>query len=244
MDGYGQFCPIARASEVFAERWTPLVLREVISGHHHFNEIMKGLHRISPSVLGQRLRTLERAGILEARPNPSGRGSTYYIAPAGQPLADVVRALGIWGQQWLELKREDLDPDFLMWQIFKHLKNERLPADRLVVRFDFKELRKSYWLVVRRDDPDLCYSDPGFGEHVMVRADLETLTRVYLGELHLKDASECGLLEIEGPRDLVRSMPTWFPASGYAAYARPVRYHATRQSFVRVTKPTQTAITA
>jgi DNA-binding HxlR family transcriptional regulator len=244
MDGYGQFCPIARASEVFAERWTPLVLREVISGHHHFNEILKGLHRISPSVLGQRLRTLERAGILEARPNPTGRGSTYYISPAGQPLADVVRALGIWGQQWLELKREDLDPDFLMWQIFKHLKNDRLPADRRVVRFDFKELRKSYWLVLKRDDPDLCYSDPGFGEHVMVRADLETLTRVYLGELDLKGASACGMVEIEGPRDLVRSVPMWFPASGYAAYARPVRYDSTKRSFFRVEKQAQRAITA
>jgi len=93
MHGYGQFYPVARASEIFAERWTPLVLREVISGHHHFNEILKGLHRISPSVLGQRLRTLERAGIIEARANPSGRGSTYYISPAGKPLVDVFRVL-------------------------------------------------------------------------------------------------------------------------------------------------------
>ena len=244
MNGYGQFCPVARASEIFAERWTPLVLREVISGHHHFNEILKGLHRISPSVLGQRLRALESAGILEARPNPGGRGSTYYISPAGRPLADVVRALGIWGQEWLELRREDLDPDFLMWQIFLHLKNETLPAERRVVRFDFKGLRKSYWLVLRRDEPDLCYSDPGFGEHVMVRADLETLTRVYLGELELKAAVATGLVEIEGPRDLLRSMPTWFPASGYAAYARPVRYDSTTRNFVRVAKPAQTAITA
>jgi DNA-binding HxlR family transcriptional regulator len=244
MNGYGQFCPVARASEIFAERWTPLVLREVISGHHHFNEILKGLHRISPSVLGQRLRALERAGILEARANPSGRGSTYYLSPAGQPLADVVRALGIWGQEWLELKRDDLDPDFLMWQIFIHLKNDTLPGDRLVVRFDFKGLRKSYWLVLKRDDPDLCYSDPGFGEDVMVRADLETLTRVYLGELDLKGASAFGRVEIEGPRALVRSMPAWFPASGYAAYARPVRYDPAKRNFVRLERRAQAPITA
>jgi DNA-binding HxlR family transcriptional regulator len=244
MNGYGQFCPVARASEVFAERWTPLVLREVISGHHHFNEMLRGLHRISPSVLGQRLRSLERAGILEARPNPAGRGSTYYISPAGQPLADVVRALGIWGQESLELKREDLDPDFLMWQIFKHLKNDTLPANPRVVRFDFKGLSKSYWLVLRRDDPDLCYSDPGFGEYLMVRADLETLTRVYLGELDLKSASSIGLVEIEGPRDLVRSMPAWFPASGYAAYARPVRYDPAKRTFVRMERRAHAAVTA
>jgi DNA-binding HxlR family transcriptional regulator len=244
MHGYGQFCPVARASEIFAERWTPLVLREVISGHHHFSEILKGLHRISPSVLGQRLRTLERAGIIEARANPSGRGSTYYISPAGKPLVDVVRALGIWGQEYLELKREDLDPDFLMWQVFKHLKNDLLPTDQRVVRFDFKGLRQSYWLVLRRDDPDLCYSDPGFGEHVMVRADLETLTRVYLGELELKAASAAGLVEIEGPRDLVKSMATWFPASGYARFAHPVRYDSTKRSFIRVEKQAQAAATA
>jgi DNA-binding HxlR family transcriptional regulator len=244
MNGYGQFCPVARASEVFAERWTPLVLREVISGHHHFNEMLKGLHRISPSVLGQRLRSLERAGILETRPNPAGRGSTYYISPAGQPLADVVRALGIWGQESLELKGEDLDPDFLMWQIFKHLKNDLLPPNPRVVRFDFKGLRKSYWLVLRRDDPDLCYSDPGFGDYLKVRADLETLTRVYLGELDLKSASLTGLVEIEGPRDLVRSMPAWFPASGYAAYARPVRYDPVKRTFVRLEKRAQATVTA
>src|ERR1700686_1474007 len=120
MGGYGQFCPLARASEIFAERWTPLVVREVMAGRHHFNEILKGLHRISPSVLGQRLHTLEQAGILEARPNPTGRGSTYHLSPAGMRLAEVVRALGVWGQEWLELdRREHLDPDFLMWRIFK-----------------------------------------------------------------------------------------------------------------------------
>lgn len=243
MNGYGQFCPVARASEIFAERWTPLVLREVISGHHHFNEILKGLHRISPSVLGQRLRTLERAGIIEARPNPSGRGSTYYMSPAGMPLVDIVRALGIWGQGYLELKRDDLDPDFLMWQVFQHLKSDLMPAHQRVVRFDFKGLRQSYWLVLRRDDPDLCYSDPGFGEHLMVRSDLETLTRVYLGELELRAASACGLVEIDGPRDLVRSMAMWFPASGYARFARRVRFDSTKRTFIHVGKQAQTVAT-
>jgi DNA-binding HxlR family transcriptional regulator len=244
MNGYGQFCPVARASEIFAERWTPLVLREVISGHHHFNEILKGLHGISPSVLGQRLRALERAGILEAHANPAGRGSTYHMSPAGMPLAEVVRALGIWGQEWLELKREDLDPDFLMWQIFQHLQQDKLPADKRVVRFDFKGVRKSYWLVLKRGDPDLCYSDPGFGEHLMVRADLETLTRVYLGELELNAAWATGLVEVDGPRDVVKSMAAWFPVSGFARYARPVRYDAKNRSFVRVDKQVRPAVTA
>jgi DNA-binding HxlR family transcriptional regulator len=224
MAGYGQFCPVARASEIFAERWTPLILREIMSGRHHFNEILQGLHRISPTLLGERLRRLERADIVEARPNPTGRGSTYYLTTSGTQLAEVVRALGAWGQRWLEVGREHLDPDFLMWRVYKHLHLEDLPARRQVVRFDFAEPRKSYWLVLRRPDPDLCYSDPGFGDDVVVRADLEALVRVYLGQLELGQARAAGLIEIEGFRDAAAAMTRWFPRSGYAAHARRVRY--------------------
>jgi len=215
-----------------------------MAGRHHFNEILKGLHRISPSVLGQRLRTLEHAGILETRPNPTGRGSTYHLSPAGMQLAEVVRALGVWGQQWLELDRKHLDPDFLMWRIFKHLPREEVPVSRRVVRFDFKKERKSYWLVLKRDDLDLCYTDPGFGEDMIVRADLETLTRVYLGELELTAAWATGLVEVDGPRELVRSMAEWFPVSGFAPHARPVRYDATTRSFVRLDKHVRPLATA
>lgn len=232
--GYGQFCPIARASEIFAERWTPLVLREVIAGRHHFNEILKGLHSISPSVLGDRLRRLERSGILEALPNPTGRGSTYFLTPSGQELASVVRALGEWGMRWLSLEREHLDADFLMWRIFKHLRVDELPAQRRVARFDLKGEPKSYWLVLQRGDPDLCYSDPGFGDDIVVRADLETLVRVYLGELEFKKARSAGLVEIEGQRDLASALAKWFPQSGFAGAARRMRYDETTQAFVPV----------
>src|ERR1043165_7140396 len=127
MTGYGQFCPVARASEIFAERWTPLILGEVMSERHHFNEILRGLHGCSPTLLRERLRRLERADVIEARPNPSGRGSTYYLTPSGTQLTEVVRALGAWGQYWLELEREHIDPDYLMWAIFTHLAEDALP---------------------------------------------------------------------------------------------------------------------
>ena len=234
MPAYGQFCPIARASEIFAERWTPLVLREVIAGRHHFNEILKGLHSISPSVLGDRLRRLETSGILEALPNPTGRGSTYFLTPSGQELASVVRALGEWGMRWLSLEPEHLDADFLMWRIFKHLRVDELPAQRRVARFDLKGEPKSYWLVLQRGDPDLCYSDPGFGDDIVVRADLETLVRVYLGELEFKKARSAGLVEIEGQRDLASALARWFPQSGFAGAARRMRYDETTQAFVPV----------
>lgn len=234
MSGYGQFCPVARASEIFAERWTPLVVREIMVGHHHFSEILKGLHSISPSMLGSRLRSLERAGIIETGPNPTGRGSTYHLSEAGAKLAEIVKSLGVWGQQYLEVRQEHLDGDVLMWAILTHLHPDSLPVARRVVRFEFRDEKKRYWLVLRRDDPDICYSDPGFGDDLAIRSDLECVTRVYLGELSLADARRVGRLEIEGPRELARGVDAWFPVSGFAAHARPVTCDPASQSFVRI----------
>ncbi len=231
MAGYRQFCPVARASEIFAERWTPLILREILADRHHFSEILKGLHRISPSMLGQRLRSLERVGVVETRPNPTGRGSTYHLTKAGSQLAELVGTLGIWGQRWLEIQPEHLDSDFLMWRILKHLHVDKLPLQRRVVRFEFRDEKKRYWLVLRRDDPDLCYSDPGFGDDLVIRTDLEAITRVYLGQLRLADAQRSGLLDIDGPRELALGVAQWFPISGFAANARAVWYDRDSQSF-------------
>src|SRR5690349_8837487 len=191
MEGYGQFCPVARASEIFAERWTPLIVREIMSDRHHFNEILKGLHGAPPTLLGERLRGLE-------------------------------------------LRREHCDPDVLMWAVFTHLVPENLPARRQVVRFEFRELGRTYWLILRRPDPDLCYNDPGFGDDVVVRADLETLVRVYLGQLDVRRARGAGLVEVDGSREAVASLSKWFPRSGFAAHARPVRYETAEKRFVRV----------
>lgn len=232
MSGYGQFCPVARASEIFAERWTPLILREIRADHHHFSEILKGLHRVSPSVLGQRLRSLERVGVIEARPNPSGRGSTYYLTEAGRQLAEVIQALGAWGQRWLEVGPEHMDPDVLMWQVFKHLDPSRLPAAPRVVRFELHGVRRRYWLVLNRDDPDLCYSDPGFDTDLVVRGGVEALVRVYLGQWSLADAMQCGQVVTEGSRELARGMAEWFPRSGFAPHARPVTFDGSTKSFV------------
>ncbi len=219
---------------MFAERWTPLIIREIMSDRHHFNEILQGLHGISPTLLGERLRRLERAEVVELRPNPSGRGSTYYLTPGGLQLAEVVQALGAWGQRWLELGREHMDPDFLMWRIFLHLAHDSMPARRQVVRFEFADERKAYWLVLRRPDPDLCYKDPGFGDDLVVRADLEALVRVYLGQLDLASARRAGLIRIDGPRDAVAAVARWLPTSGFAASARPMRYDRAARAFVRV----------
>jgi DNA-binding HxlR family transcriptional regulator len=234
MPGYGQFCPVARASEIFAGRWTPLIIRELMSGHHHFNEILKGLHSISPSMLGARLRSLERAGVIQTGPNPTGRGSTYHLSEAGRQLAQIVHGLGVWGQQYLELQPDHLDGDYLMWALFSHLRAEHLPPRRTVVRFELRDEAKRYWLVLNRDDPDLCYSDPGFGDDLVIRSDLGCLTRVYLGQFGFAEARRVGAVEIEGPRDLVRGVEAWFPISGFASHARAVRYDRDSRSFVKI----------
>src|SRR5450756_448129 len=148
MAGYGQFCPVARASEIFAERRTPLILRELLAQHHHFSEILKGLHRISPSLLGQRLKSLERVGVIETRPNPTGRGSTYYLTEAGDQLAQLIGALGIWGQNWLDLQPQHLDSDILMWAILSHLQIDKLPVQRRVVRFEFQAETEREWMLL------------------------------------------------------------------------------------------------
>lgn len=232
MSGYGQFCPVARASEIFAERWTPLILREIGAGHHHFSEILKGLHRASPSVLGQRLRNLERMGIVELHANHSGRGSTYHLTEAGAQLAGVIKLLGDWGQRWLELGPEHIDPDFFMWKVFQHLDLGRMPAVRRVVRFEFDEVPKRYWLVLEQNDPDLCYSDAGFDVDLVVHASLEALIRVHLGQLSLTDARRSRLLRTDGPSDLSRGFDDWFPRSRFAPQARPMRYDPAERSFV------------
>ena len=218
MAGYGQFCPVARASEIFAERWTPLILRELLAGHHHFSEILKGLHRISPSLLGQRLRSLERVAVIEARPNPTGRGSTYHLTEAGAQLAQLVGALGIWGQNWLDLQPEHLDSDILMWAILTHLPAERMPPQRRVVRFEFRDAKKRYWLVLRRDDPDICYSDPGYGDDLVIRTDLGAVTRVYLGQ-RMRDRS--GMTPSRSRSERSRGLVQVPPSRSESADERP-----------------------
>jgi DNA-binding HxlR family transcriptional regulator len=151
----GPFCPVARASEIVAERWTPLPLRELLAGHERFNQIRRGLHRISPGVLRQRLQRLEQVGVVEIRPNPRGRGSVYHLTEAGLALSEVVESLGVWGQRWLELERRHLDAEALMWAIFTRLEHHRLPVQQVVVKVRFDGHQRSYWLLLSRERPEV-----------------------------------------------------------------------------------------
>ena len=216
MRGYGQFCPVAIASEVFAERWTPLVVRELYCGSRRFNELLHGLPRIPRSVLTQRLRTLEATGVIERRVDHERRGIAYHLTPAGMELGEIVLSLGDWGQRWanVEIKERNLDPDLLIWDLHRRLDTERLPDHRSVVQVDLTgSHRKSYWLVLERPEASVCWTDPGFEPELVVTADTVALHRVWLGQLELALALRTGQIALEGPAELRRAFPEWLKLS-------------------------------
>lgn len=220
---YEQVCPVSLASEVLAERWTPLILREIVLfDRHHFSEIQHGVGRISQSLLSARLRSLEDAGVLERRPNRLGRGWEYHPTAAGQELETVLNELGIWAQHWIELRREDCDPAYLMQTVHAILRPERLPAAPVTVRFEFVGDGKMYWLVIDGPQPELCYYDPGRESDLVVRVDERAFGNVILGRARLADAIGDGAVRLEGRPDLVRSFPSWLGQTRFARYALPI----------------------
>lgn len=228
MPGYGQFCPVAKAAEVFAERWTPLIMREVLLGSRHFNELERGLPRISRSVLAQRLKALERDGLIERRAGEAGRSSEYVATPAGQELFDVIQVLGVWGARWMnrEVQEEDIDTDLLMWDMHRRIDIDRLPGRRVVVEVQFTGLSdRRYWLVLERSGASVCVTHPGFEIDLTVTADTMTLHRVWIGHQELAAALRMRSIEIDGPPDLCRAFPTWLQMSMFAHVA-PVKVPA------------------
>jgi DNA-binding HxlR family transcriptional regulator len=222
MRGYGQFCPVAMAAEVFAERWTPLILRELLHGSRRFGELRLGLPLVSQSLLTQRLRALEHAGVLERR--PAGRGWEYHLTPAGEELRPVVDLLGAWGYRWTAppLRAEDLDPGLVLWFLHRLVKVEALPPRRVVVRFDLRDdPARLWWLVLKRPEVDLCLRDEGFDVDLFVTADSKVLTDAIMGYAELKGAIRQGLVEIDGPRALARAFPDWIGVTAFAPAARP-----------------------
>src|SRR6266545_115842 len=180
MPEYGQFCPVSRGAEIFAERWTPLILRELMNGSHRFSEIQLGLPRISRNLLTQRLASLVRAGVIERRPVERGRGFTYHLTAAGEELRPVVEALGAWGYRWggEDLPSDQRDPVLLMWFIRRRVQVKALRGARTVVRFDFRRPRKSFWLQIEPPAVDLCFTDEGLDVDLAVDADVAALTAV------------------------------------------------------------------
>jgi DNA-binding HxlR family transcriptional regulator len=217
---YGQFCPVAKASEIFAERWTPLILRELLCGSHRFSELEHGLPRISRSLLAQRLRFLESAGLVERRFTRGSRSPEYHLTDAGQDLYDVVIRLGEWSHRWFNplVDERDLDPQLLLWDMHRRLHKDSLPDRRVVVQFDFTgDLTGSYWLLLEPEESSVCWDPPGFDIDLTVRADTLALHRVWLGHQSFADALSKRQIELDGARELVRAFPDWLALSHFAS---------------------------
>jgi DNA-binding HxlR family transcriptional regulator len=215
MRTYGQYCPIARASELLAERWSIIVLRNiVILGCRTFNEIADGAPGLSRGLLSKRLRELERAGVIEIRPKPHGPGSIYAPTEAGLELVQVMQALQRWGSKWADLTPEQAHPGVVlwMWATF-YLDPQRLPQRRVLIRFDYPTLSgggSRNWLLIERGDAEMCEQYPGGDEHlVVVVNDPVAFARWHLGEIGWGDALRSQAIELRGSPTLARALPTW-----------------------------------
>jgi DNA-binding HxlR family transcriptional regulator len=223
MPSYGQFCPVAKAMEVLDERWTLLVVRELLLGSTRFNELRRGVPKMSPALLSKRLRALERAGVVR-RAEEGGRTS-YALTPSGLELKPVVDALGSWGARWIsELGQADLDPHLLFWDIRRTVPVDRWPRARTVVAFDLDDVparTRTWWLCVNGDDVDVCDDDPGYDVAATVATSLRTLTGIWRGDLSWTQALRSGALRLDAPGVVRRQVPEWIGQSLLSAVPRP-----------------------
>ena len=224
--GYGQFCPIALAAGILAERWMPLVIRELLCGSVRFNDIQRGVPRMSSALLAQRLRQLQFDGIVERRRGDGG-GFEYHLTEAGRERFPLIEKMGVWAQRWLRpdlVDRANLDPDLLMWDIRRNVAGKALPREgRYVVEFRLTGVpidRRRYWLVFERGIVDLCYRDPSFDVDLFVEAGLRHLTQIWLGHISIDQALRHGWLHFDGARSDLQAFRSWFALSMFAPAGR------------------------
>jgi len=239
MRTYGQYCPIARGAEIFAERWTPLIVRNLYLGCGNFSEILEGAPGLSRTLLSQRLKQLERLGVVESALKPDGRGHHYELTSAGHDLFKVCQSLGEWGARWLEIAPENLDPFVALWSMCNALRRNRLPDRRVVIRFDFLGHRSApreggtgrprgerYWLLIELGDTEICKTYPGVDEDLYITADAEAFVKWHAGQLSWAQATREGRIQLDGLPSLVRAFPTWNARSMFA-HIKPVSRTAT-----------------
>ncbi|HEX4710660.1 helix-turn-helix domain-containing protein [Phenylobacterium sp.] len=220
---YQQFCPVAMAAEILCTRWTVVVLRELVAGSTRFNDLRRGVPRMSPALLSQRLKDLEAAGVVCRVASQKDPGVLeYHLTPSGRELGPLVEAFGVWGQRWIETEPSlrHLDVTLLMWDMRRGLVTAPLPKRRTVVHFQYPELpakERSWWLIVDPAEPvDLCSIDPGFDVDLFVTADLRTMTAIWMGMDSVRSAVANGRVSLIGDRQLAADMQTWLGLSPFA----------------------------
>ena len=227
MSTYGQFCPVAKAAEILGERWTLLVVRELLLGTTRYSELQRALAKASPTILSKRLKELEQAGVIERRQRPGARYAEYALTPAGRELATVVEAMGGWAARWAigRLERDELDEYFLMLDVSRRLRREAIPGGGATLGFRFRggNGEPDWWLVADRAKADICDTDPGYPIDLMISGALRTVTEVWLGHQPLAAARAAGKLRICGQPQLERSLAQWLGFSAYADVARTRR---------------------
>src|SRR5262245_5646735 len=227
---YYQYCPVARACEILSDRWTPLIVRELLFGSRHFNELRRGLPRISRSLLTARLRHLEDNGVIERHIGARPHVTEYTLTTSGNDLADVIRQLGTWAIKWVfnDPDRDELDPALFLWKMQQRVDHRQLPRRRTVVQFDLTGRRgRRVWLVLVPQDVSSFLKPPGFASDLIVRADVSVLYRVWAGFNDYDVAVRRGEIVLEGPPALVRAFPRWFMWSPLVDVAREYREHPT-----------------
>ena len=222
MKRYSQFCPVAKGAEIFNERWTPLIIREMMSGSQRFNELKRGNPMMSPSLLSQRLKFLEEAGVVEKKLS-EGESAVYTLTESGWDLGEVVKRLGLWGLKWARsrLTEDDYDPRLLMWDIRRRIETRDFPTTRVVISFLFRDVPSSlsaYWLVVDDGDVDLCLKFPGFDVDLAFITTAKTMTDIWMGHTTIKHEIRQGKLRLEGNRELKKTIHDWF---SYSLFSDP-----------------------
>ena len=232
MSSYGQYCPVAKAVEVLDERWTLLVVRELLLGSEHFNELRRGLPKMSPALLSKRLQTLVRAGVV-TRSGISGR-TRYSLTPRGHELKGIIDGLGAWGVRWIgELGDQDLDPHLLMWEIHRKAPIDAWPSKRTTLAFRLSGVApkaSSWWLVGSGGQADICDVDPGYDVTATISGSLRTLTQIWRGDVSWSRALIDGSVSIDGPSHVRRAVPSWIGQSNFAAVPRPAKKAAQQKA--------------
>jgi len=226
MSEYGQFCPVAKASDILGERWTVLILRELLLGTTRFNDFQRGLSRISPTLLSKRLKGLEEKGLIVRKRSPGQERHEYLLTACGRELGPLIEHLAVWGMRWArgQMTDSELDVEFLMWDLQRRLQTEQLPDGETVLCFTFDDLErfKTWWLVARGAEVDLCTENPGRDVDLYVNTGLRSLVEVWSGDLDLRTALRDKQIRTQGNVHLERTMSNWLGICLYAD-VRPAR---------------------